>query len=48
MIIQKMNERQNQSAFARDQENKKVEQYIGATSAVKEVMKIWESCKPER
>lgn len=48
MIIAKMQERQNQSAFARDQENKKVEQYIGATSAVKEVMKIWESCKPER
>lgn len=45
MIIAKMQERQNQSAFARDQENRKVEQYIGATSAVKEVLKIWESCK---
>lgn len=45
MVIQKMGERQNQSAFARDQESKKVEQYTGAMSAVQEIMKIWETCR---
>ncbi len=47
-ILQGMQERANNSAMARDMENRKFEQYQGAMQAVKEVMKIWESCKPKR